>query len=137
MPTEREWANAEVVDGKIYVLGGEVSFHGPLDDRLVNAIEEYNPKINTWRKRPGIPMPKCWFETVVVDNEIWTIGGYDRNNWFRHIDAVDIYNPRVNKWRRSTTDNGSKVNNGGCCEWHHLSLGRLVRQHKRNIFTYR
>ena len=44
-------------------------------------------------------MPKCWFETVVVDNEIWTIGGYDRNNWFRHIDAVDIYNPRVNKWR--------------------------------------
>ena len=44
MPTEREWANAEVVDGKVYVLGGEVSFHGPLDDRLVNAIEEYNPK---------------------------------------------------------------------------------------------
>lgn len=100
MPTEREWAKAEVVDGKVYVLGGEVSFAGPLGARLVNAIEAYNPKTNTWRKRPDIPMPKCWFETAVVDNEIWTIGGYDPNNGFRHIDAVDVYNPIVNKWRK-------------------------------------
>lgn len=99
MPTAREWANAEVVDGKIYVLGGEISGPFLLKDRLVHNIEEYNPKLNTWRKRPNIPMPKCWFETVVVDNEIWTIGGYDLNNSFRHIDAVDIYNPIANKWR--------------------------------------
>lgn len=101
MPTEREWAKAEVVDGKVYVLGGELSFAGPLDARLVNAIEAYNPKTNTWRKRPNIPMPKCWFETAVVDNEIWTIGGYDPNNGFRHIDAVDVYNPTVNRWRKA------------------------------------
>ena len=44
-------------------------------------------------------MLKCWFETVVVGNEIWTIGGYNRNNWSKRIDAVDIYNPTVNKWR--------------------------------------
>ena len=100
MPTEREWTNAEVIDGKIYVLGGEISAPGlPFRDRFVDRIEEYNPKINTWRKRPGIPMSKCWFETVVVGNEIWTIGGYDPNNGFRHIDAVDVYNPTVNKWR--------------------------------------
>ena len=101
MPTEREWAEAEVVDSKIYVLSGEISGPFPLGDRLVNSIEEYNPKLNTWRKRPDIPMPKCWFETVVVGNEIWTIGGYDPNNGFRHIDAVDIYNPMVNKWRKA------------------------------------
>ena len=101
MPTEREWAKAEVVNGKIYVLGGEISGPFALGDRLVNSIEEYNPKLNTWRKRPDIPMLKCWFETVVVGNEIWTIGGYDPNNGFRHIDAVDIYNPTVNKWRQA------------------------------------
>ena len=101
MPTEREWAKAEVVDGKVYVLGGEVSFAGFLGDRLVNAIEAYNPKTNTWRKRPDIPMPKCWFETAVVDNEIWTIGGYNPKNGFRRIDAVDVYNPTVNKWRKA------------------------------------
>ena len=101
MPTEREWANAAVVSGKIYVLGGEISGPFLLGDRLVYSIEEYNPKLNTWRKRPDIPMLKCWFETVVVDNEIWTIGGYDPNNGFRHIDAVDVYNPTVNEWRKA------------------------------------
>ena len=102
MPTEREWAKAEAVDGKVYVLGGEVSVLGlPLGDRLVNSIEEYNPKTNKWRKRPSIPMPKCWFETVAINNEIWTIGGYNPENGFRRIDFVDIYDPTHNRWREA------------------------------------
>ena len=102
MPTKREWTKAGVVDGKIYVLSGEVSVPElPFVDRLVNSIEEYDPKINTWHKRPDIPMPKCWFETVVIGDEMWTIGGHNPNNGFRRIDAVDIYNPTVNKWRKA------------------------------------
>ena len=99
MPTEREPSNAVVVDGKIYVLGGYILQQGALANRFTRSIEEYNPKTNKWRKLPDMPMLKGWFATVVVDNEIYTIGGVSLDNGIKRTDVVDVYNPRDNNWR--------------------------------------
>lgn len=99
MPTKRTGIDAVVVDGKIYVIGGQNVLRLPgLAERFVTHIEEYNPKTNKWRKLPDMPMFKFWFSTIAVDNEIYTIGGV--NNAVSRIDDVDIYNPTVNKWRK-------------------------------------
>ena len=101
MPTERGWTDAVVVDGKIYALGGYNWRWGLLGDQFVKSIEEYNPKTDQWRELPDMPMFKFGFSTVVVDNEIYTIGGSNPRggNKTTRIDDVDVYNPTTHKWR--------------------------------------
>ncbi len=101
MPTERGQTDAVVVGGKIYVLGGYTWRWVPgLPERFVKSIEEYNPKTDKWRQLPDMPMFKGWFETVAVDNEVYTIGGMRLENELKYIGNVDIYDPTVNTWRK-------------------------------------
>ena len=100
MPTERGTTDAVVVDGKIYVLGGYTWLRAPrLPPRFVRSIEEYNPKTDQWHQLPDMPMLKGWFESVAVDNEVYTIGGLGLENETKRIGDVDVYNPTTNKWR--------------------------------------
>ena len=101
MPTARGATDAVVVDGKIYVIGGYNWQWGPLVDKFVTSIEEYNPKTDQWRELPDMPMRKFMFASVAIDNEIYTIGGAHTpggNRLTRFADA-DVYNPTTNKWR--------------------------------------
>ena len=101
MPTERGQTDAVVVGGKIYVLGGYTWLRAPgLPERFVRSIEEYNPKTDQWRKLPNMPMLKGWFATVVVDTEVYTIGGLGLENERKRIGNVDVYNPSANTWRK-------------------------------------
>ena len=97
MPTKRGYINVAVVDGKIYVMGGHVLLD--FVDHFSKRIEEYNPKSNSWRRLPDLPTFKYAFSTVVVDDEIYTIGGYDMDNRHAYLDLVEVYNPAVNRWR--------------------------------------
>lgn len=104
MPTARGYIQPVVVDGKIYVIGGYILLEQGLGlavDRFSRRIEEYNPKTNSWRRLPDIPIFKYDFSTVVVDDEIYTIGGYDMDNHHAYLDLVEVYNPIVNRWRTS------------------------------------
>ena len=101
MPTARGMTDAVVVDGKIYVLGGYTWRMAPgLAERYVRSIEEYNPKIDKWRKLRDMPMLRGWFATVAVDNEIYTLGGMNLENGLAYISDVDVYNPTVNRWQK-------------------------------------
>ena len=101
MPTARAGAKAEVVDGKIYVLGGQNKWRvASLAERFNTHIEEYNPKTDKWRQLPDMPMFKFGFASVVVNNEIYTIGGVNRENRLSYISDVDVYNPTVDKWHK-------------------------------------
>ena len=101
MPTERGATDAVVVDGKIYVIGGYNWRWGPLVDKFVTSIEEYNPKTDQWHELRDMPMLKFWFASVAIDNEIYTIGGAytPGGNKIARISDVDVYNPTTNKWR--------------------------------------
>lgn len=101
MPTKRGSTDAVVVDDKIYVLGGYTWRMVPgLAERFVTRVEEYNPKINKWRKLRDMPMFKGWFATVAVDNEIYTLGGMNLENRLAYIGDVDVYNPIIDRWRK-------------------------------------
>ena len=101
MPTERGATDAVVVAGKIYVIGGYNWQWGPLTDKFVTSIEEYNPKTDQWQQLPDMPMLKFMFASVVVNNEVYTIGGAKTpgGNRIARISDVDVYNPTTNKWR--------------------------------------
>lgn len=89
MPTARAYAEATVVGGTIYVMGGE-NESGALD-----ANEEYLPASEgnrPWTKRQALPTPRSRFGTAVALNLISVLGGVQQ-------DAVPLqYNARTDSW---------------------------------------
>jgi N-acetylneuraminic acid mutarotase len=102
----------EVVNGKIYVLGG-LTFSGTNGIRngyfgtggVVGTNAEYDPLLDIWILKKPMPAPRYNFATVVVKNKIYCIGGaIDRPKYGSATltKAVEVYDPATNMWEVKT-----------------------------------
>ncbi len=99
MPTARSELQANVVDNKIYLIGGIK--HGSIwpfsqDTDCVNEV--YDPLTDSWStKTPAAPnIPS--YPSVVVDNKIYLIG-----STFLSYIPTQIYNPETDAWSNGKT----------------------------------
>ena len=95
MPTRRSYMRAEVVSDRIYVIGGSgwpVAGWGP----FLPLIEEYDPISRQWRKQKDMVDFRFVFSTVVVEDDIYLIGGTDESR--QYLATVDMYHPRTEAW---------------------------------------
>ena len=102
MPTRRNSMGAEVVNNRIYVIGGYGWPRVPNTNRpYLTAIEEYNPKRHQWAKKNDMLEVKGAFATVVFRDAIYLIGGWVQEADGIHtrvVATVDVYNPRKQTW---------------------------------------
>lgn len=96
MPSPRNHFSTAVVDGIIYIMGGQYGHDGcpgkfTQDTALVHA---FNPSNNQWSRKADMPSKNSHSEpgTFVYKNEIYTTGGEGAGN------KVWKYNPRSNQW---------------------------------------
>jgi N-acetylneuraminic acid mutarotase len=68
MPTGRSGIGAAVVNGELYVFGGEIP-------RLFGEVEAYSPLQNRWRTLTPMPTPRHGLFAAVIDNAIYLPGG--------------------------------------------------------------
>ncbi len=99
MPTRRSGVKAAIVRDGLYAIGGggwpQVGAGGP----FLTVIEEYNPKINRWKKKNEMPELRLSFSTVVLDDVIHLIGGFTwQNRVPQYLSTVDTYNPETEEW---------------------------------------
>jgi N-acetylneuraminic acid mutarotase len=122
MPTPRGSAQAVVVGGKIYVIGGaHANIPGkPMTEPLwvgvpqivVGTVEEYDPATNTWRSRAPMPTGRNHFLATVVDGKIYAINGRLGTSFVTMSDVTDLveeYDPATDAWTykgRSPTRRG-------------------------------
>lgn len=86
MPTARYGLQAQVVDDKIYLIGGRRYLGYTLGSENLNVTEIYNPATNTWST--GSSMPNLeGYVSAVVDGKICVIG-----------QTTQIYNPKTDSW---------------------------------------
>jgi hypothetical protein len=108
----RGTAGVGVINGKIYVAGGEgtpsqreLEVYDPAASTWTvkapstDALEVYNPQTNTWSTLASMPTPRSGFAAAVVNNELWVFGGEDPQTLVLHAE-VEVYNPTSNSWRR-------------------------------------
>ena len=98
MPTRREPRAVEVVNDRIYVIGG---FGWPPPPagigRLLQTIEEYDPISRQWRKKKDMLDVSYGFSTAVVEDEIYLFGGLDA--FRQYLATASVYNPQKGAWR--------------------------------------
>ena len=70
MPTARNALDANVLDGKIYMIGG--GRRGPQYDNFV-MNQLYDPITDSWTTKTPLPTGVQWYVSVVVNNKIYII----------------------------------------------------------------
>ena len=91
MPTPRAELQANVVNGKIYLIGGTI----PSGD-VLNATEVYDTLNDSWSTAAPIQTPVALYASAVIDNKIYIEGG--GQNGPSIGDLNQIYNPETNAW---------------------------------------
>ena len=91
MPTARAELQANVVNGKIYLIGGTLP-----NGSISNATEVYDPSNDSWSTAAPIPTPVGLYASAVVDNKIYVEGGGKSGPAI--IDLNQIYDPETNMW---------------------------------------
>ena len=93
IPTLRGAAIAEVINGKIYIIGGNSG--APAFSSLA-ANEIYDPIANKWEQKSPMPTPRGFFASGVVNDTIYTFGG----GYSSGSSIVEAYDPATDTWWR-------------------------------------
>lgn len=78
MLSPRAFAAAEVLDGKLYVLGGFTISPGPVFEP-VNSMEIYDPETDRWSEVPGLDDLRGGYALAAVDDHLYVAGGLIRD----------------------------------------------------------
>ncbi len=102
MPTERYALKANVLDGKIYVISGQVP--GPPQTVYPSDVTEvYDPENDSWTALAKIPFPVVSYASAVLDDKIYIIGGTEWGTPSPFaLTRVQIFDPKTNQWTQGT-----------------------------------
>lgn len=95
MPTARCNVTAVSLNGKLYVLGGDL-----YSDGLMTTVEVYDPIANIWTNCAEMPTLRSGFVAAAANNRIYLIGGY-RSGW-GEVSLVEEYDPVTDNWDTKT-----------------------------------
>ena len=84
--------SAVVIDGKIYVFGGDTGSNDSMSQECMQSGEVFDGK--TWKLIRKMNHKRLGSSAVVVDGRAVVMGGYDG----KYHDSVEIYDPRSNEW---------------------------------------
>jgi len=93
MPTIRQRPQANVDNGKIYVMGGFKyrNLPPPQTTILVDVNEVYDPETDSWTTKTPMPSTPSGPASTSINNKIYVIGGFKSN-------LTQIYTPESDTW---------------------------------------
>lgn len=100
LPNPRNHLADAVVDGKLYVIGGQQGHNETLVTQ--RSVHVYDPALNRWSERAPLPAGRSHIggATVVRDGQIYVFGGEENHG--TPEEEVFVYNTRTNTWTRGT-----------------------------------
>ena len=97
MITGRTGANAAVIDGKIYVVGGMDAAGASL-----SSVEVYDPATNAWSSAPAMSTRRDNPGVVAIDGKLYVFGGRTRNadasTPADTLNSVEMLDPATGTW---------------------------------------
>ena len=92
MPTARYVFSTEVVDGKLYAIGGD-----PGSGTALSRVDAYDLLTDTWTRRADIPLVRAATGSSVVNGRIYLMGG-GASRWVSFAPTVQTYDPATDTW---------------------------------------
>jgi N-acetylneuraminic acid mutarotase len=95
--------SANVIDGKIYAIGG-FNDKGQKGHRVLSSVEVFDPKTNSWSAPEvhGTFRARLLHSSGVIDGKIYIIGGTPDMVNPLTSDIVQVFDPKTNSWSNPT-----------------------------------
>jgi N-acetylneuraminic acid mutarotase len=87
MATARSSHASTVLNGKIYVFGGQSAAGS-----VLNSVEEYDPALNAWTARASMPTARYKLAACALGQSIYVLGGQGAGT------LVQVHDPAANSW---------------------------------------
>jgi N-acetylneuraminic acid mutarotase len=94
MPNPRSQFQANVIDGKIYIMGGRTGGQ----QTTVSLNEVYDPNTETWVTKAQLIYPVVSYSSAVVGNKIYLFGGQNEYNETMNLAVTQIYDIETDTW---------------------------------------
>ena len=108
MPTARTGFATSVVNGKVFVIGGNIQLkRGEFGDLSASTVEMYDPETDTWEQKANMPTARAGVSVAVVDGKIYAIGGSQMktiqaprgfSSESEEVATVEMYDPVTDTW---------------------------------------
>jgi N-acetylneuraminic acid mutarotase len=98
MPNVRATHGSCVLDGKIYLIGGEP--HEPPGGEFLSSVDVYDPQNNTWSSAAQLPQPNIYLSASVVNGKIYAIGGAIHGG--EAAQTIFEYDPQTDQWTQKS-----------------------------------
>ena len=108
MPTARTGFATSVVNGKVFVIGGNIQLkRGEFGDLSASTVEMYDPETDTWEQKANMPTARSGVSVSVVDRKIYAIGGsklktiqmpHGFSSESEELATVEMYDPITDTW---------------------------------------
>ncbi len=102
---------ANVVGGKIYVIGGKFAYSWTTFDKILQTNEVYDPMADEWSELAPIPIGVTDYASTVMDDKIYIIGGvkttettalYNLTKRSTYTNLVQVYDTKTDQWTNET-----------------------------------
>ena len=105
IPTNRIYASAGVIGGKLYVVGGCISSGSSFDCGIgvTNILEVYDPATNTWTTKAPMPTARAAMATGVIAGKLYVAGGFVSCGSCLGLGTLEVYDPILNTWTPKTS----------------------------------
>ncbi len=106
LPTQRIDFTASVLNGKIYVIGGETEpdTAGYSESFPSSSVEIFDPSTNSWSEGPPMPTARSGLTSSVVNGKIYAIGGEAVTTITNtYYSGVEIFDNATNSWSTGTS----------------------------------
>jgi N-acetylneuraminic acid mutarotase len=102
-PIPRDYAASAVLDGKVYVMGGQRTDSGTTPGPVTNLVEVYDPASDTWSTAPPLPTARMGLVAAVINGRIYAIGGSADGFGTLALGTVEVFDPVTHLWSTLTT----------------------------------
>ncbi|XP_071567577.1 kelch-like protein 5 [Temnothorax nylanderi] len=95
MSKRRGGVGVGVVNSCLYALGGyDVPANNP-NASILDCVERYDPKTDTWTMVAPMSVPRSAVGVCVLGDRLMAVGGYDGQ---QYLTLVEAYDPHLNEW---------------------------------------
>ncbi|XP_005871764.1 kelch-like protein 1 [Myotis yumanensis] len=96
-------------DGFLYAVGGHDAPASNHCSRLLDYVERYDPKTDTWTTVAPLSMPRDAVGVCLLGDRLYAVGGYDGQTY---LNTMESYDPQTNEWTQMASLN---IGRAGAC----------------------
>uniref|UniRef100_A0A8C4PK49 Kelch like family member 1 n=1 Tax=Equus asinus TaxID=9793 RepID=A0A8C4PK49_EQUAS len=96
-------------DGFLYAIGGHDAPASNHCSRLLDYVERYDPKTDTWTMVAPLSMPRDAVGVCLLGDRLYAVGGYDGQTY---LNTMESYDPQTNEWTQMASLN---IGRAGAC----------------------